>query len=104
MRKLFILLLFSHLFITAQNFDLASISSGEHILFTAVFDQNQKLYGYLSLYDLGKISNKEKTFEFIVLDKNLNKVLINKVNYPVEITYLKPYINIDGNLILVPEA
>jgi len=103
MRKLLLFLLINSLVATAQNFNLASISQGDYITFRAVFDQNQKLYGYFSLYDIGKVNATEKEFEFIILDKNLNKVLTNKVTILNEISYLLPYINVDGDLILSPQ-
>lgn len=85
-----------------QNFDLANISNGENLYFRALFDKDESLYGYISLYDLGNNSPTEKTFEFFVFDKNLNQVLSNKIKFIKEITYLSPYINLDNDLILIP--
>ena len=104
MRKLLFILILNSLVATAQNFNLASISNGEYLIFSAIFDQNQKLYGYFSLYDLGKVNATEKEFEFVILDKNLNKILSNKVVFAKEIIYLVPYINVDGNLVLSPQV
>jgi len=102
MKKLFLIFLFIYLNSFSQNFDLSKISSGKYLYMSAILDNNEKLYGYFSLYELGKTNEKEKTFEFYILDKNLNEVLSNKVNMPNEIDYLVPYINVDGDLILSP--
>ena len=102
MKKLIALLVLFSLNTIAQNFNLANISSGDYIYFTSIHDNNEKLYGYFSLYDLGKENKKDKIFEFFVLDKNLNKVLSNKIYMPKEIQYIIPYINVDGDLILTP--
>jgi len=102
MKKIIALLLLVSLNAIAQNYNLANISSGNYVYFRAIFDQNDKLYGYFSLYDIGKANKDERIFEIFVLDKNLNKILSNKVNMPKEINYLIPYINLDGHLILSP--
>lgn len=104
MKKIFILLLMSNLLINAQNFNLANISTGEHVSFRALFDREDNLYGYFSLYDLGKKPNNQKEFEIIILDKNLNKVLNNNVLFDKYVINLIPYFNVDGYLVLSPRV
>lgn len=100
------LLLIISLMSKAQIQDLALLSKGEMKEFTVLYKQNQ-VFGYFVLYDLGEISDTIKKFEYILMDKNLNKSIGKEfeaentvetykcwMNFKDEIV-LKPYINDD---------
>lgn len=104
MKKILALFMFVQTFVSAQNVDLANISTGTYLYFTAIFDKDENLYGYFSLYDMGDVNENEKSFEFYILDKNLNKVMSNRINMPNKVQYLSPFINMDNDLILSPKS
>lgn len=81
------------LLLSAQSKDLYSLARGEHLNFNAVYDQDENLYGYVSVYGYGKSSDKTKKFEYILLDKNLNPVA-NK-QFDGDITASKYYGKLD---------
>lgn len=74
MRKLLCIVLL----ITTSNFysqvSLEQLASGTLQLFTPIKDVNSSVYGYLSIYMLEKVSKTETRYEYVILDKNLNKV------------------------------
>jgi hypothetical protein len=104
MKKIIALLLLVSLNAIAQNFNLANISSGDHISFRAIFDRDDNLFGYFSLYHLGKKNGGVKEFEIFILDKNLNTVLSNKASFDQQVYTIVPYVNVDGFLILSPRV
>ena len=90
----------------AQIQDLAALSKGEMKEFKVLYKQNQ-VFGYFVLYDLGEISEISRKFEYIMLDKNLNKSIGKEfeaeniigtyncwMNFKDEIV-LSPYVNND---------
>lgn len=70
---LFLTILLSY-FALSQNQDLYSLAKGDFLGFNALFDDNDNLYGYVSLYGYGKSGEKTKKFEYVILDKNLNPI------------------------------
>lgn len=105
MKKILLTLgLVGSLGISAQYTDLYSLARGEHLSFNAVYDQDDNLFGYVSVYGYGKSSDKTKRFEYIFLDKNLNPVA-NK-QFDGDITSYKYYgkLDFDNNLLLIPYA
>lgn len=70
---LVIVLLFSVTFYS-QVSDIANLASGELKQFTKVLNLDDSIYGYLAIYHKDDLSEKEKKYEYILLDKNLNKV------------------------------
>ena len=82
-RILFGLLLFT-LSIEAQISNLASLASGEMEMFAPIFEQDQNVYGYFSLFKLDKLNESEEKFEYVILDKNLNKVANGEF---IDVTY-----------------
>lgn len=77
MKKLCFFLLFT-VSVMAQTSDLASLSSGTYAGSTGIFEKNNELFGYIVYYDYGLIDKSNKKMEYVILDKNLNKVA-NKV-------------------------
>jgi hypothetical protein len=90
------------LFINAQIKDLAEMSSGDIVNFQSVFDNEGKLYGYFTLYNLGKVSENYKKFEYVLLDKNLNKVSSNTFEGEKVLYTYTAYLDINRDLIIAP--
>lgn len=63
----------------AQINNLSDLSQGEFISFSAIFDQEDDLFGYVAQFDLGETSKLVKTFEVIVYDKNLNRLFFEEL-------------------------
>lgn len=53
--------------------DLAKLADGKIVFSSTLYDSNENLYGYLYLYERD-VDSKNKTMEYIFLDRNLNKV------------------------------
>lgn len=78
MKKWCCFLLFAYVSAMAQTSDLASLSSGAYTGSTGIFEKNNELFGYIVYYDYGLIDKSTKKMEYVILDKNLNKVA-NKI-------------------------
>lgn len=78
MKKWCLLLMFACVSAFAQTSDLASLSSGTYAGSTGIFEKNNELFGYIVFYDYGLIDKSTKKMEYVILDKNLNKVA-NKI-------------------------
>ncbi|TGV04392.1 DUF6770 family protein [Flavivirga rizhaonensis] len=75
MKKLcFVSLLFIALSVNAQISNLANLASGTMEIFTPIYEENKNIYGYFTLFKLDKLSQNEEKYEYVILDKNLNKV------------------------------
>lgn len=86
MKKLFILLLFIFLSetVSAQISNLEELASGKLELFKPIIDLNEKIHGYIAIFRLEKTKDKKIRFEYVFLDRNLNKVAngeFKDVNY-----------------------
>lgn len=71
------LFLFTALFTVlckAQIANISEMASGSMELFSPILEADNSIYGYFSLYRLEKINKEEERFEYVFLDKNLNKV------------------------------
>nr|WP_152572139.1 DUF6770 family protein [Jejuia pallidilutea] len=60
--------------VEAQISNLANLANGEMQMFTPIFEENQDVYGYFTLFKLDKLNENEEKYEYTILDKNLNKV------------------------------
>lgn len=60
--------------INAQISNIAELASGKLEMFTPIIELNGNVYGYFSIYKLEKVSKTEEKYEYVLLDKNLNKV------------------------------
>ena len=66
-------LYFSTIFSYGQIQDLSKLAEGKIVYQKTLFDTNDKIYGYLYIYERDK-NEQTKTMEYVFLDKNLNKV------------------------------
>lgn len=75
MRKIItLLILFVSLSLSAQISSLAELASGDIQLFKPIYEIDRSIYGYFMVVKLDDVSEVEQKFEYIFLDKNLNKV------------------------------
>ena len=96
MKKIiFIILLFITFSNTAQISSLAELASGEIQLFSPIYEIDKSLYGYFMVVKLTRVSDHQDLYEYVLLDKNLNKVANGEFK---DIAY-KKY----GSQFLVPE-
>lgn len=58
----------------AQIANISEMASGSMELFSPILESDNSVYGYFSLYKLERINKEEERFEYVFLDKNLNKV------------------------------
>lgn len=71
---LLIFLLSCSCFINAQISDLNNLASGTIEIFSPLKDIDESFYGYFLLTKLDKVDKKNEKYEYLILDKNLNKV------------------------------
>jgi len=103
MKKLlipFLLCCFSNAY--AQTQDLIALAKGEFLGMNALYDENEDLFGYISIYNYGKTSEKTKKFEYVILDKNLNPFANNTFEGDITAGDYYGYISFDGSVILRP--
>lgn len=75
MKKIiFIFLVFISLSNNAQISSLAELASGKIQLFNPIYEIDNSLYGYFMVVKLERVSEVEDLYEYVLLDKNLNKV------------------------------
>lgn len=96
----FFFLFLTHSF--AQTRDLVALAQGEFLGMNALFDENDNLFGYISLYDYGKSGAKTKKFEYVILDKNLNPFANNTFQGDITAGDYFGYIHFDGSIVLRP--
>ncbi|MGZ0017832.1 DUF6770 family protein [Yeosuana sp. AK3] len=74
--KIKFLIVFCLLVLTsqAQISNLVNLASGTMEMFTPIYDKTNNIYGYFSLFSLDKLNENEEKYEYVILDKNLNKV------------------------------
>lgn len=104
MKKIFVFLFsFVSLMATSQVDDLASLSTGTNIGFSALFNEEEQLFGYISIYFKGKETSLTNKFEYVYLDKNLNKVSNNDFTAQNYVDGYNSYINKNGDIELIPK-
>jgi hypothetical protein len=86
----------------AQTRDLMALAQGEFLGMNALFDEKENLFGYISVYDYGKVGDKTKKFEYVVLDKNLNPVANNTFEGDITAGNYTGYMNFEGKIVLRP--
>jgi len=94
--------LFFAIFVNAQIKDLAEMSSGEIANFQSVYDNDDKLFGYFTLFNQGETSDKTRKFEYVLLDKNLNKVSSNTFTGDKILYSYSAFMDVNNDLILAP--
>src|SRR5690554_1741049 len=60
--------------IFCQTRDLENMAEGEMVFADILYDSEAKLYGYIYFFDQGDIDTQHQQYEYILLDRNLNKV------------------------------
>ena len=105
MKKIYILLfcIFQTL-ASAQSQDLAALAKGDYLGFNALFDQNDNLFGYFTLFGYGKSGDKTKKFEYVILDKNLNPVANKEFEGDITADRYFGFIDFNGKIILRPRT
>ncbi|MCB0696816.1 MAG: hypothetical protein KDC07_05595, partial [Chitinophagaceae bacterium] len=88
----------------AQTRDLISLAKGDFLGMNALFDEDESLFGYISIYDYGKTGDKTKKFEYVLLDKNLNPFANNTFEGDITAGDYYGYINFDGAIVLKPSS
>ncbi len=81
--------LFLSLFLHSQIKDLANMANGDIISFGAIHKQKIKenglkqyeVWGYFAIYETDIIDNRNAKYEYILLDKNLNKFANKSFNF-----------------------
>lgn len=100
------LILFVGLFGSAQVSNLTNLASGRMEMFVPIYEEANNVYGYFSLFRKDKLSEDEEKFEYIILDKNLNKVangeFVDTYYKGVYSSYFKPE-KVKNNLILTKQ-
>ena len=102
--KLLTLCLFCTVFTFGQMQDLAKLADGNQIFNTVLFDSAENLYGYFYIYQIDTKNRKTVQYEYVVLDKNLNKVNNGTFEGPGKTAFIEPRFNdctlMGDNLIL----
>lgn len=102
-KKFIILLLFLSSVSHGQVSSLFNLASGTMEMFTPIFDEDDNVYGYFSLFALDRLSQTEEKYEYVILDKNLNKVangeFVDKIYRGIDSRYYTPD-KVGNNLIL----
>lgn len=88
----------------SQTQDLASLASGDYLGMNALFDVDDNLYGYVSLYSYGKSGDKTKKFEYVILDKNLNPIANKEFEGDITAGGYSGYIDFRKKVILRPNS
>ena len=88
----------------SQTQDLYALANGTFTGFNALFDENDNLYGYVSIYSYGKTDDKTKKFEYVILDKNLNPVANKEFQGDITAADYFGYIDFRKKLILLPQT
>lgn len=105
MKKIFLLAFgLVQAFYFSQTQDLAALASGDHVGMNALFDEQDNLYGYVSLYSYGKTGDKTKKFEYVILDKNLNPVANKEFEGDITAGSYKGYVDFRKKVILRPSS
>ena len=101
-KNIILALLFCRAISFAQISDLSELAQGEAIVFHALVDKKDKFFGYFSLYDKGLKSSTEKSFEFIILDKNLTEIIRHSFQAEILISSYRASLDVNSNIILYP--
>ncbi|TWP28693.1 hypothetical protein ETU09_05080 [Apibacter muscae] len=101
MKRLFLALFLSLVgFISAQIQDLATLASGKLVYNTILYDTDNQVYGYIYFFNQGDVDKENTQMEYVLLDKNLNKVANNTFtfkNYNIKINSYFSFCNYLNN-------
>jgi hypothetical protein len=102
-KQFYLLFLFlSFINVKSQTQDLTNIAKGEILNFSTLFEKNNKLYGYFALYTTGKTGEGTKSFEYVILDKNLNKIANKEFEAESCVDKYTASMNIQGKIKIEP--
>ena len=73
-RIITIFVLFFVITVNSQISNLAELASGKIQLFKPLTELDSSIYGYFMIVKLEKVDKETERFEYVLLDKNLNKV------------------------------
>lgn len=90
--------------IQAQINDLSDLSQGEFVSFSAIFDEEDDLFGYVAQFDLGETSKLVNTFEVIVYDKNLNRLFFEELTGDTSVEKYKFTLNDFNEIEATPQV
>ena len=103
MKKYSFLLFFVSFTLTSQISKLADLASGKIELFSPIYNLDSDIYGYFAVFKLDTYKSKGELFEYVLLDKNLNKVANGEfidLGYKSYYTEFLPPEKIDDKIIL----
>ncbi|MFY7671469.1 hypothetical protein ACOSP6_10345 [Tenacibaculum sp. MEBiC06402] len=66
--------------LSSQISDISELASGELIKFTSIKESDGTIYGYFIVSKLGDVDKTHSKYEYVILDKNLNKVANGEFN------------------------
>jgi len=72
--KILLFFLLVSLAVKAQISNISELASGTLELFTPLAEVDGSIYGYFTVFKLEDVSEIEEKYEYVLLDKNLNKV------------------------------
>ncbi len=79
-KKLLLLSLLLTFTLTSQISDISELANGKLLKFTSIKESNGAIYGYVMISELDEIDKDHIRYEYIILDKNLNKVANGNFN------------------------
>jgi hypothetical protein len=89
---------------SAQMQDLEQIMNNKKLIeFKAIFDVDNSLYGYISIYQGDLVDRYNMKYEYLILDKNLNKIARNEFTQRLYIDDILSFANctkMGNNLII----
>jgi hypothetical protein len=91
--KLLIISLLFSAFSFAQMQDLEKLASGKLVFSTTLVDSDESLYGYFYIYEIDNKDKKTLNYEYVVLDKNLNKINNGFFDGPKSKFMIEPHFN-----------
>jgi len=102
-KRLLLLLLFVVTIMNSQVSNIANLTSGDLQAFYPIEEVDGSVFGYFTIYKLEKVSKTEERFEYVLLDKNLNKVSNGQFIEPKYKGYYTKFISPEkiGNSILI---
>jgi len=67
----------------SQTVELAKLSAGKLINSASLYDnEKDDVYGYFYIFEKDKVAKKENSYEYVLLDKNFNKVCTGEFSQP----------------------
>jgi hypothetical protein len=87
----------------AQIENLESLSTGSFVNFSPLINMEEQLFGYLAIYNKGEADDNFLKFEYVYMDKNLNKVANKDFFAENSVGSYNSFVNKKGEIELDPE-